>query len=440
MPVIVKKYPNDFQIVYEKSLSALPLTTLYIFCDVGSVYEYDKIRGASHFIEHMCFKGTKKINSTKIFHEYSKIGAYFNAYTSKRYTCYTVKCQDQYVHHSLEILADMLMNSTFNETEFHREEKVVIEENNNNDNKPDYILEDAIDRMLYEGSSYESPVDSLNYHTSRTLNYKDVVDFYHTFYHPSRMFLSIVSNISFKDVEQLSKKTLFMRKITQKIPPIMPVIHHGITPFREPQYLLIEKRGVTNVHLSIGFRTCGIGSSDRHTLNLLSRIMGNGLNGRLLKLLRERKGLVYGATTTTEYVEHMGDFTFTTVTKKENLIKKSGQGVLHLLMHLIKEMIEKGVTKEEVDTAKGNSQGHTILDLQDIVTQTRYNGEAVLIQGLGYSKKIVPFQDIYETFIKNISMKDINSAIKRYFVRENMCVCILSEKLPSLEIIKRYCA
>ena len=55
MAIILKKYPNNFQVVYEKSSSNLPLTVLYIFCDIGPVYEYDKIRGASHFIEHMCF-------------------------------------------------------------------------------------------------------------------------------------------------------------------------------------------------------------------------------------------------------------------------------------------------------------------------------------------------------------------------------------------------
>jgi len=439
MPVIVKKYPNDFQIDYEKSLSDLPLTTLYIFCDVGSAYEYDKVRVASHFIEHMCFKGTKKISSAKIFQEYSKIGAYFNAYTSKRYTCYTVKCQDDYVNHSLEILADMLMNSTFNQTEYHREEKVVVEENNNNDNKPEIILEDAIDRMLYEGSSYEPPVDSLDYHTSRTLKYRDVVDFYHTFYHPSRMLLSVVSNLSFKEIEGMCRKTVFMRKIPQKIPPIMPVIHHGITLFREPQYLLIEKRGITNVHLSIGFRTCGIRSNDKYALTLLSKIMGNGLSGRLMALLRERKGLVYGASTSMDFFEHMGDITFTTVTKKENLIKKSGQGVLPLLMQLIKDMIKRGVTAEELEMAKGNYQGNTLLDLQDIVTQTRYNGEAVLIEGLGYSEAIVPYQDIYEKFIQKITTKEIFQIIQRYFTEENMCVCILSEKLPSLDIIKKNC-
>lgn len=440
MTVTYKSYPNDFKIVYERSMNILPLTTLYIFCDIGSVYEEDKLQGASHFIEHMCFKGTSKISSKKIFQEYSKIGAYFNAYTSKRYTCYIVKCQDQYVHHTLEILADMLMNSTFKEEEFHIEHKVVIEENNNYDNKPEFIVKDAIDRLIYKGSSYEYPVDSLTYHKKDRLHYKDVIDFYHKHYHPSQMLLSVVSNIPFKEIEQITKKTLFM-KMKKIAHFIKPVISHGIVKYTEPQIQVIEKRGITNVHLSIGFRTCSYRSDDYYPLLLLSKIMGNGLNGRLLALLRERKGLVYNASTELGYYEQTGEFVFNTNVNVKNLIHsgKNSLGVLPLLIKLINEIITHGITEEELNISKGNFKGTLLLDLQNIVTQTRYNGEMIIYGLLGDSNKIVPYKDLYETFVKNITINDIKRVIKQYFIKENMCVCILSEKLPSLETIKREC-
>jgi predicted Zn-dependent peptidase len=440
MTVTHKKYPNDFRIVYERSLNALPLTTLYIFCDVGSVHEDDMLRGASHFIEHMCFKGTSKISASKIINEYSKIGAYFNAYTSKRYTCYTIKCQDQYIHHSLEILTDMLMHSKFKEEEYHREHKVVVEENNNNDNNPDIILQDTINQLLYKGSSYEQPVDSLKYHTKDRLHYRDVIDFYHKYYHPSRMLMSVVSNTPLKEIEKIVRKMPFM-KIKKPTHFVEPVIRHGIMKYREPQIQLIEKRGVTNAHIMIGFRICGCRSEDYYPLILLSKVMGSGLNGRLMLLLRERRGLVYGASASVECYEYTGDFTFSTKARVENLLHNGerGLGVLPLLVKLINEMITDGITKEELYTTKGNIQGKMILDLQNIVTQTEYNAESIIYGRLGDSDKIVPYKDIYETFVKNITMDDIKRVIKRYFNKENMCVCILSEKLPSLETIKREC-
>ena len=440
MSVTIKKYPNDFKLVYEKSHSTIPITALYVFCDVGPVYEYDKMRGASHFIEHMCFKGTKKIPHSKdIFNEYAKIGAYFNAYTSKRYTCYTVKCQDEYIQHSLDILSDMLMNSLFSETEFDKEEKVVMEENNNNDNKPEHLINDATDQLIYQGSSYEFPIDNIDYHTKRTLQYKNVVEFYHKYYHSSNMFISVVSNSSFHTIESHLKKTIFLKKERANTRGIQ-VINHNLTPQSHINIRLIKKRGVTNVHLNIAFRTNGHDNKDKYCLKLLEKIMGDGLNGRLMMILRERKGLVYGASASSEQYEHTGSFCFTTKTKNSNFKK-----VLTLMVTIISDMIKKGITKEELATAKGNFKVTSLLDLQDIVTQARYNGEEIMM-GVGFTdgnmvkpRKIIPYKDLYEKCILPITVDDMNRVIKQYFTVQNMCVCVLSEKLPSLESIEKVC-
>ena len=431
MPVTIKKYPNDFQIVYEKSNSELPITTLYIFCDVGPVYEYDKMRGASHFIEHMCFNGTKKIPHSKdIVHEYSKIGADFNAYTSKRYTCYTVKCQDIYAQHCLDILSDMLSNSLFNKTDFDKEEKVVIEENNNNDNMPERLIEIATDRILYAGSSYEFPIDCLDYHTARNLDYKDVVEFYKKYYTPNKMFLSVVSNLPFKEIESYFKKTLFHKKRTSEREPIR-VINYYLTPQSDITYQLIKKRGVTNTHINICFRVCGRNDDDRYVLLILEKIMGDGLSGRLMMILRKRRGLVYTASATTDFCEKFGGFTFSTKTRSSNFSK-----VLPLLVQIIRDMIKNGITLDELISTKGNFKGSNLIELQDTVTNARYNGEEMIFG----NSKIIPYQDIYHKCIHHINVSDVNRIIAKYFTRENMCVCVLSEKLPSLEIIKKECS
>ena len=105
-------FPNEFRVIHEKPTNALKLTTINLFCDVGSVFEKDGIRGVSHFVEHMCFKGTTKIpNPQDIFLSYDKIGAYFNAFTEKRTTVYTIRCEDEYVENCISILACLLYTS-----------------------------------------------------------------------------------------------------------------------------------------------------------------------------------------------------------------------------------------------------------------------------------------------------------------------------------------
>ena len=127
--------PNGLKIIHEKPFSKLPITSIHIICDIGSVHETDDFRGASHMIEHMCFKGTSHISKAKtISMEYDKIGAEFNAYTTKRFTAFTVKCGDEYVEHSIDILSDMLFHSKFNKHEYDKERVVVVQENVNNMN------------------------------------------------------------------------------------------------------------------------------------------------------------------------------------------------------------------------------------------------------------------------------------------------------------------
>jgi len=105
-------------------------------------------------------------------------------------------------------------------------------------------------------------------------------------------------------------------------------------------------------------------------------------------------------------------------------------------VRIIHDMINKGITKEELEIAKGSFKGNSIIRLQDIVTQTKYNGEYVLM-GDVEKGKIVSYKDIYEKYIHGISLEDIHRIIKLYFTSKNMCICTLSEKLPSLEIIQK---
>lgn len=435
MTISTHTYPNGFRIIHEKPKNNINITCAYLFCDVGSVHEYDKMRGVSHFIEHMCFKGTEKIpNSVDIMTEYSKIGAYFNAFTEKRYTCYTIKCEDIYLQNSLDIVSDMMMNSVFNKKEFEKEHKVVIEENNNDENDAESIADDGVNRLLYKGSSYEEPVDNLSFHKKNNLKYGDVIDFYKKYYTQNNMVLSIVSHMPFDDIKSLLKKTYFLNKVNKHDFPIdKKVIQYALKPYADIQYKLIEKKSITNTIISIGFRTCGHDNKDKYKLDVLSKIMGDSLTGRLMTVLREENGLVYGANTETTFYETIGDFKFTTKTDKNKLLSYQGKnGVLPILINIIKTMAKEGVTEEEMKIAKGSMKGNLLMDLEDTSNQCQHNGKELILN----NNKIVSCTKIYEKFIEKITKNDVNDVIKKYFVRENMSVCIVSELLPSLEVIK----
>jgi predicted Zn-dependent peptidase len=436
-------YPNGLRFIYESSQNKAPLTYVYLYCNVGSVHEPQHLRGVAHFIEHMCFKGTRdRTNPQDIFVEYDKIGAEFNAFTTKRATCYMIVCQNEYLHNCLSILGDMVLNSTFPKKEYGKEFAVVVEENVDDSNDFQDIIYESSDALLYQGSSYAHPVDSIKYHPKdRPPNYKDVLRFYHTYYQPDNFVMSIVSTMSFGRVQNLISSTGLARqnkgygsgRMGEKLS-----ICHEVRPQSDIQFHLKTKNGVTNTLLTIGFRTCGMDSPDKYKLELLKTVLIGGMSGRLFMLLREKHGLTYGIEVETEYQEKTGDFTIFTQTDSAKLLRNggAGKGVLPLIMDCVLDLISTGITEKEFETAKGNLKGNYILKQVRDKHRAEYNGLEWILRDR--TENITPCNKIYEKYIHPLCRIDVQEVIRNYFTRDRMTVCLLSEKLPSLGRVKSF--
>ena len=448
-------FPNGLKVIYQKSMQELPITTIYTFCKVGSAYETDRVRGASHFVEHMCFKGTHKHEEARyILKQYDEIGAFFNAYTEKRFTAYMVKCDDKYVHHCSEILGDMLMNSMFPRKEFDKEQKVVVEESIKGVNDDEYMLQERMDQIIYRGSSYQYSIDCLKYHPSATfLQYSDIFEWYHWFYHPSNMIFSVTSNLSFSTILSMLKKTDFVKKdrhsadirpafalekpILTLAPISTDIIQHTSKGNKEKhvQVEFYQKKGVSTDILNIAFRTCPRSSQDKYALTIVKHIL-NGLSGKLFTALRTKHGLTYNSVCLTENYEHTGSFTIQIQTDPSKVIQDNHHiGVLPIVIRLLSDLKKKGVTTEDLQIAKGNIRGKYLLSMQSMDNMTEYNG----IESVYQESDIVPYSKIYDTFLADLSKKDIQDIIHKYLVRENMVVGIMYETGINKKKIQEIC-
>jgi len=438
-------FPNGFRMIHQRPTNQLKMTSMYCFCDVGSVFETDGIRGVSHLVEHMCFKGTKKIPDPRyIFLTYDKIGAFFNAYTEKRHTCYTVKCEDRYVDKCTNMLADMLLNSTFPKRFFEKEQKVVLEENIRNENNMQNLLGERIDAILYKGSSYEYPIDTLTYHMAKTdkkyipakdISHQKLLDWYHSFYIPSNFVFSIVSNLSFETIRKILSNsiftkpfqplsTLYSKNMSLSLPPITNKI----------SIISFPKIGASTHVIGIGFRTCSRVSKDRFMFKLLKHVL-NGMSGRLFTLLREKHGLTYSSECITEHFEHTGYFMVVTETSPEHTMPKTG--VLPLLIQLFIDLKKNGITEQEFLVAKGNIRGNYILKTEMSDNLAAHNGKEYLLQP--NLETFVTYDSLYRKNIEPITRKEVNAVIKYYFTVENMLIGITGIKPPTEPKIRDIC-
>jgi predicted Zn-dependent peptidase len=445
------QFENGFRVIYETPINALPITYIRVFCDVGSIHESEQYHGASHFIEHMCFKGTAKISdATKISTNYDENGAYVNATTDKRHTCFIVKCNNPHFQRSINVLSDMINNSLFDKHEYSKEKQVVMEETILLTDQPNTILFHMIDRLLYKGSSFEHPIDTIEYHIKTAqrkhiLEYDDIVNMYKRFYHPNRMVLSIVSQIPFPTIVAHLKKTDFVKRNTKghcRTPTPMPTIRppsYSLDPQSEIQCTVLNKKGVLATYFGIGFRTCPQTNLDRYTLDLVKYIIGGYMSSRLFKLLRDENGLTYSSKVYTEYFEHTGAFfIYASVNSQKFIRNGTGPGVIPIIIKLLNDLVKQGVFDREIEIAKGFIQGNMVIASENGDSQDIHNGLEYILYDT--PDEIVPYSQIYKTYYHSLTKSKINQTIRTYFRKSNMNIVCLGENAPKESVIVRECS
>lgn len=432
-------FTNGLRLIYEPPYTNVPITTIAAYCNVGSANETNEIRGASHFIEHCIFKGTNKLSNLDIFVRYDSAGAILNAYTEKRFTKYFVKVDANQTDICLQTLGDIMLHSTFPRGEFVKEENVVIEENLQSADDPLYAIDQMYNSLIYAGSSYEYPVDHISYH-KHSFSRKSILDYYQRFYRPHQIVLSIVSTVPFKEIVEIIKKTTFSKKMVgflsdnkYNIRFSPPLPQSGIL------YKTLKKPNIETIHLTISFRTCSLFSKDIHILKVLQHIMSGTFGSMLSVILREKNGLTYSSSATTQNFETTGDFTIYVQLDKTKLLKNGSRdlGVLPLIINLLNDLIQNGVPNNIFKTAKSNIRGKMMLNTERSNKQVSHNG----LEWLLYSniESVIPYKDLYQSIIEPITLQDINNVIRHYFKKSTMVVCIIGDNIPAMKSIKHEC-
>jgi predicted Zn-dependent peptidase len=311
---------------------------------------------------------------------------------------------------------------------------VIIEENIKSQDDSENMIHDNSEYELYNGSSYEHPIDTLDYHKKpNSLNYADVIKTYRDYYQPERMVLSVVSHVPFHKVKTILKTSSFMKASKEHPTYSQPKLF--LEPQTEIKYNIQRKPDISALHLCVSFRTCPNESNDTYILDLLNEIVGSSFSSRLFTILREDNGLTYSSSSSTNYYPHSGDFSINVTLNPEKIFENGKKkGVFPLIIDLLNDLLKNGVTKEEIVLFKGYVKGQHHIEMEDSYNKCEYNGTNLLL----YGEQFTPFEKIFETHYKHISKPDIDSIIKKYFKKANMVVCLLASRIPSLEKIKRH--
>jgi len=325
----------------------------YIMLAAGSRYEEQSNRGIAHFAEHMFFKGTERRPTARdLSMEVDKIGGEFNAFTSKEYTGYYIRCAGAERDTALDVLVDMLRNSKFDGGELEREKGVIIEEMNMYFDTPrDYV-----------SSMYEELVFGSNPLGWETLGTRETVsaatrdtflDYIGHWYQPDRMVVGVAGMIGDDLLPKLEGLLGDMPANGTDRPAPAEVER---TP--EPLVRVLRKDS-DQANVCVGVPSYPLGHPDRYALALLGTVLGTGMSSRLFLEVRERRGLAY-------YVfAHNSSYTDTgTLFAQGGVDLKRADEAVKVIADEFRKLADEVVPAEELEKARALAKGRFVLQTE----------------------------------------------------------------------------
>ncbi|MBU1082938.1 insulinase family protein [Patescibacteria group bacterium] len=345
--------PNKLRIV-TVPMKSTETVTIMIMIKAGSRYEVQSIRGISHFLEHMFFKGGERYETPRAVAEaIDSVGGIFNAFTGNQFVAYFIKVAKEHTETAFDVLSDMLLNAKFNEEGLNRERGVVLEEYKMIHDDPKRLVDDEFEAMLIGNHPLGWSTIGLP-KVIKSLQRKDFVEYRDKLYTAPNIVVSVAGNIEPSEVKKLTAKYLPCKK-SAKVSKAIP--YH---PGKLKKKIKIIYKATKQAHLILGVPTFGAFSPHKYTAKLLAAVLGGGMSSRLFTSVRERHGLAYYV-----YGSWMDYADVGYLMAKAGVDKSRIDLAIHTILDEFKFFITEKVSDEELKKAKEFVIGHLILGLED---------------------------------------------------------------------------
>lgn len=357
---------NGVRIIHE-FMPQVRSVSLGIWVQAGSNDELQEEAGLAHFIEHMLFKGTKTETAKSIAEQFDRMGGELNAFTSKEATCLHTTVLTEDAERALELLADMLFDSTFKEAEIAKEKSVILEEIAMCEDAPDDEVHEQLWKIMYPNHPIGKPVlgtrESIMQFTKQSIQ-----NFMARLYRPERIVISVAGNYDERLIDFI--ESLFGQfEVT--------VNHDKQTAIMTPSFQAGEsiiKKEIEQAHLCIGFPGLALRDPQQYELAILDSIIGGAMSSRLFQEVREERGLAYSIYSYTSSYESAGAFVIYGGTAPGKL--KELEDTVFSVLH---KVVEQGVREDEIIHAKQSVKSGFLLGLESIESRMTRNGHQELL-------------------------------------------------------------
>jgi predicted Zn-dependent peptidase len=282
MTVRLSTLANGLRVVTHE-MATVETASVGVWVGAGTRNEPAEINGVAHLLEHMAFKGTRRRSAADIAMEIENVGGHLNAYTSRESTVYYAKVLKDDVPLALDLLADILLNATFDPEELSRERAVVLQEIGQANDTPEDIVFDRFQATAYPDQPLGRPVLGLP-EVVGGMSREQVLDHMRQTYGSERMVVAAAGRVSHD-------------AIVEAVEGLFGPLQSNVTIYSEPALYtggdFREDRDLEQLHLILGFPGLPYDDEDYYALSMLSMLFGGGMSSRLFQEIREKRGLVY---------------------------------------------------------------------------------------------------------------------------------------------------
>lgn len=410
--VKLKTYENGLRVIVNQT-DYLKSVSMGILVGAGSYKESAEENGISHFIEHVNFKGTSKRTAFDISDEIDCIGAQINAFTSKDLTCYYVKCTYEHIDQSFDVLSDIYLNSIYPEDELDKERGVIIEEINMTEDTPDELCLESLASAYFGERGYGATILGPIKNAER-FSRKDIFAYKEKHYTPQNTVISFAGKISFEHACDLVERYFGDLKAgpTFKVDDV------------NTNCLCIDKainKPIEQAHLAIAIPSISITHADRSAALCINSVLGGGMSSRLFQTVREKLGLAYSVYSyLSSYVQTGVVYFYAGVNPSK--VDSAYQSILDE----IQSVASKGITERELNRAKEQLKGSTVL-----------SGESTASQMLSYGKRLLLVNEIFDMDaefekLSSLTLDKVNEVAKKHYNLNEMATTIVGKNVKSL--------
>jgi len=387
--------PGGLRVITE-TLPAVRSAAFGIWAGVGSRDEGPAHAGATHYLEHLLFKGTRKRTALEISATMDAVGGELNAFTGKEYTCYYARVLDADLPLAIDVLSDMVTSSLIESKDVDAERGVILEEIAMNEDDPSDTVHEAFVRQLFGDTPLGRPilgtVDSIN-----GITRDQIAEHYRARYTPDHLVVAAAGRLDHDTVVQHAERT-FRHVLDGAAQPAAPRLAGAAASPGEGRGVRLVSRGIEQANLVLGCAALSRTDDRRFPLGVLNAALGGGMSSRLFQEVREKRGLAYSVYSFTSQHADAGLWGV-----YAGCLPSKADDVLSICRDEIAKVVSGGLTGAELERGKGQLRGSMVLGLEDPSSRMSRLGKSELVY-----PRLEPVDDILAS-IEAVTHDDVRA-------------------------------